>query len=99
MGAIISFLASTLTSLLSWLFNVAILKFIIFGSIFILISEFLPIIMDLFLTDFDEISALISGVPPEVGYFLAPFHVDVGIKSMISAYTARFIIRRLPFVG
>lgn len=100
MGALISFLTSFFSGLLSWLFSTVIIKFLIFGAVFLMVTEVIPLIINIFLpSDMGDISSLISGVPSEVGYFLAPFQIGMGIKAMLSAYLARFIIRRLPFVG
>lgn len=100
MGALISFLTSFFSGLLSWLFSTVIIKFFIFGAVFLIVTEVIPLIINIFLpSDMEDISSLISGVPSEVGYFLAPFQIGMGIKAMLSAYLARFIIRRLPFVG
>lgn len=100
MGALISFLTSFFSGLLSWLFSTVIIKFFIFGAVFLIVTEVIPLIINIFLpSDMGDISSLISGVPSEVGYFLAPFQIGMGIKAMLSAYLARFIIRRLPFVG
>lgn len=100
MGALISFLTTLFSGLLSWLFTTVIIKFFVFGAVFLLITELIPLILEVFLpSDFGDISSLMSGIPSEVGYFLAPFHIGDGINAMLSAYLARFIIRRLPFVG
>lgn len=40
-----------------------------------------------------------SGVPPAVAYFGEPFRFGTGIGIMVSAYTIRFLIRRIPVIG
>ena len=48
----------------------------------------------------DFIQNLQTYTPPEgVVYFLNFFNFDVGIGIIVTAYIARFIIRRLPVVG
>lgn len=37
--------------------------------------------------------------PEAIGYFVAPYELEHGVIIITSAYAARFIIRRLPFVG
>lgn len=38
-------------------------------------------------------------LPASVGFFAAPFQFPFGLSIVVSAYTIRFLIRRLPFVG
>jgi len=40
-----------------------------------------------------------GGVPPAVAYFGGPFQIGTGIGIMVSAYTIRFLIRRIPVIG
>lgn len=41
----------------------------------------------------------ISNFPPGAAYFLATMHIGAGATIMVSAFTIRFIIRRLPIIG
>lgn len=100
MGVLISFLTGFFTKVLSWLFSAVVLKFLIFGIVFLSITEVLPLIITLLMPEQStNIGSLLSNVPSEVAYFLAFFKVDVGVKLMLSAYLARFIVRRIPFLG
>lgn len=38
-------------------------------------------------------------LPPEISYFVEPFQVEYGIGIIVSAYIARFILRRIPIIG
>jgi hypothetical protein len=38
-------------------------------------------------------------IPSGVVFMLGPFALEYGIGIMVAAYTARFIVRRLPVVG
>jgi hypothetical protein len=40
-----------------------------------------------------------SSIPPTVIYFADFFQIGYGFSLIICAYTARFIIRRIPFIG
>jgi hypothetical protein len=40
-----------------------------------------------------------SAIPPEVMFFVEPFGIDTGAAIIVTAYTLRFLIRRLPVVG
>lgn len=100
MGVLISFLTVFFTKVLSWLFSAVVLKFLIFGIVFLSITEVLPLIITLLMPEQStNIGSLLSNVPSEVAYFLSFFKVDVGVKLMLSAYLARFIVRRIPFLG
>ena len=100
MGVLISFLTGFFTKVLSWLFSAVVLKFLIFGIVFLSITEVLPLIITFLMPEQStNIGSLLSNVPSEVAYFLSFFKVDVGVKLMLSAYLARFIVRRIPFLG
>lgn len=47
-----------------------------------------------FLTNIDSYS-----IPPEVSWAASAFQLDVGAGIIVSAYIARFILRRIPFIG
>lgn len=38
-------------------------------------------------------------IPPSVSWAADPFNIPAGIAIIVSAYTARFILRRIPFIG
>jgi hypothetical protein len=38
-------------------------------------------------------------IPSSVTFFLEPFQIEYGITILVSAYIARFIVRRLPVIG
>jgi hypothetical protein len=38
-------------------------------------------------------------IPSSVGFFLGPFAIEYGIGIIVSAYIARFLVRRIPVVG
>ena len=99
MGALISFLSGFFTKSLSWLFSAVILKFFLFGVVFIALTEVVPVVIELLLPEGNDIGSLLSNIPSEVAYLLSFFKIDVGVKLMLSAYLARFIIRRIPFIG
>jgi hypothetical protein len=41
----------------------------------------------------------IYSLPPSVSWAISVFQVDVGIGIIVSAYTARFILKRIPIIG
>jgi hypothetical protein len=44
-------------------------------------------------------SGAIANLPPGVAYLISSLELTTGAGIMISAYTIRFVIRRLPVVG
>ena len=40
-----------------------------------------------------------SPVPSGVAWAAQPFQLDIGITIIVSAYTARFLLRRIPGIG
>ncbi|ANF73836.1 hypothetical protein A6046_07385 [[Haemophilus] ducreyi] len=100
MGTIIKFLANAFSGVLSFIFNTLVIKFFVFGCVFIAVTEIVPIlIIEVFLPKQVNLKSLMSQIPPDIAYFLGFFKLDVGIQSMLSAYTSRFLIRRIPLVG
>jgi hypothetical protein len=41
----------------------------------------------------------VAAIPPGVAYLIGTMHISDGATIMVSAYTIRFLIRRLPIVG
>ena len=46
----------------------------------------------------DNINASLS-IPSSVAFFAAPMQFQFGIGVIVSAYTIRFLIRRIPIIG
>ena len=38
-------------------------------------------------------------LPPHIAWAASAFHLDIGIAIVVSAYTARFLLRRIPGIG
>jgi len=87
--------------LLKWIFRGAVVKFLIVSALFVLIAFLVPYAVG-YLGGFTDTSALTSAftsLPPGVWYFIDLFRLDFGIPLAISAFVARFLIRRLPVIG
>lgn len=83
------------------MFREVVLKFLIMGAVFIVVSELTPLVLE-YLGAFispNGLTAAFSGVPPGVWFFLDFFALDVGLPLLISAHISRFLIRRIPFIG
>jgi hypothetical protein len=61
-----------------------------------LIEQLLSIIPD---TNTLDAQSALNGWPSDVLYFLDLFRFDYALQAFFTAYIARFILRRLPFVG
>jgi len=90
-----------LWSIITWIFREIVLKFILMGLLFIVISEFVPWVIGFILPFIGtgNLSAAFSNIPPGVWFFLDFFQLGYGVPLMISAYIARFLIRRIPVIG
>jgi hypothetical protein len=84
-----------------WLLRGAQLKFILFtviASLFTFVMSFVvPEIVN-FISP-NSLNAAFGSVDQRVWYFINLMNLVSGLSLIISAYVARFIIRRLPFVG
>ena len=48
---------------------------------------------------FSQTSGWIGNMPPLVAFLLSSLQVGSLVTSLVSAYTLRFVIRRIPFLG
>ncbi len=79
-----------------------ILKFIVFlvvSAIVTLLYKVLPTLIPEQFKTFSSVDQAFNVLPDGAHYFLGMFAVDVGIPMLIAAYIARFLIRRIPFIG
>ncbi len=61
----------------------------------------LDIVLDLLPAWFssDGIGGASSVFTPEIWYFIDYFNLQLGLSMLFGAYVARFLIRRIPFIG
>jgi len=43
--------------------------------------------------------SVFSSIPPEIAAFWGFFAISEGLAMIVSAYSLRFLIRRIPFIG
>jgi hypothetical protein len=94
-------LGSVIYSIVMWLLREVIIKFVILTAFYALIVVLVPVAIS-YLLPFISTSSLNSsfmGLSPEMWYFIDFFNLDFGLPLMISAFVARFLIRRLPVIG
>ena len=91
---------AALSSLMQFLVRGVIVKCFIFVALFYVTTEFVPVIIELFLPkNIPNIKELFNALPNSILYFLYILKVPTGISMFISALLSRFIIRRLPIIG
>lgn len=74
------------------------LKMIIMWWYDALLSGLAKIIESIPVPDFLE-NIYNAVMTPEVSWFLDPFELPYGLGVMVTAYAARFLLRRVPFIG
>ncbi|WGM12390.1 DUF2523 family protein [Arsenophonus nasoniae] len=89
---------SAFNFLLGFVFRTLTIKFIVFSALFLVVTEFVPVLLALLPTS-TNLPELIGQLPDSVWYFMNLFAVITGIKIVISAYLTRFIVRRIPVIG
>jgi len=47
----------------------------------------------------DDLASNWGNLSGAVGYWLGPFEIGYGVSVCLSAYAARFVLRRLPIIG
>jgi hypothetical protein len=48
---------------------------------------------------FANAGGAVANIPPGVAYLISSMHIESGAGIMVSAYTIRFLIRRIPIIG
>lgn len=91
-------LLSALNSVLAWVFRSLLIKFALFFALFFITNEFVGFIAAL-MPNASTINGLLSGITAGTWFFLDAFQLPLGISALVSAYTTRFIIRRMPVIG
>lgn len=87
-------------SLLSWVFRLSIIKFVVFGALALLLAPLMQLLLGLVDTSgINEIPSLVSALPADLRFYLGVFKFDVGLPIIVAAVLVKFFIRRLPVVG
>jgi hypothetical protein len=90
-----------LAPVVSWIFRAVVVKFVVLVAVFALVNTLLPLAIN-YLAPFvsgAQLSSVFGGLDPGIWFFLDFFNLSYGIPLILSAYIARFMIRRLPIVG
>ena len=91
-------LVSAFNFVLAWVVRSLLVKFVIFFGLYYITSEFIGFLVPLLPTS-SNLSGAMSGLTSATWYFLSVFNVQSGLSMVVSAYSTRFIIRRIPIIG
>ena len=87
--------------ILNFLFREVAVKFIILTAVFAVLAVVVPKAIELVLPHIGitSLNTVFNGLGGGVWFFIDFFALDYGLPLLISAAVARFLIRRLPFIG
>ncbi|HCL4783364.1 TPA: DUF2523 domain-containing protein [Salmonella enterica] len=91
-------LIAALGEILAFVFRTIVVKFVLFVAIYLLISQFAPL-LTAHLPAGVNVSYLFNSLPSALLWFLDIAAFDVTFPMIIVAYFTRFFIRRIPFIG
>jgi hypothetical protein len=93
-------LLSALNTVLGFVLKSVIIKFGVFFALYFVVTGFVGVLQSSgLLPSSSAVSGALGGIPSGVWYFLDLFAVSQGIPLILAAMLARFIIRRIPFIG
>jgi hypothetical protein len=93
-------LATLLTSAITWIFRKAVITFFVITAIYVLIEFLSPLVIRLASNYFNfQLPDFAAGFTDAAWYFMSIFKIDLGLKLAVAAYATRFLIRRIPVVG
>lgn len=93
--------AGILWSIVSWLLREVVLKFVVFGVIYLIVTELAPVGLGLISSflNVGSLNASFSMLSPGVWWFLDFARLDYGLPLILSAAVAAFLFRRVPFLN
>ncbi|MBN3731854.1 DUF2523 family protein [Burkholderia sp. Tr-20390] len=93
-------LMSAVWSAMTWLFRSVLVKFVFYFALYFFVTEAVTYLQGTgILPSASSLSAALGGVGAGVWYFLDLCSFSYGAKLVVSAYAARFIVRRIPLIG
>lgn len=87
--------------IVSWIFREILIKFVLLTGMIFMIGMVVPMAVQYLGAHIGTsgLTGAFSALPAGIWYFLDYFRVDMAVPLLISASVARFLIRRLPFIG
>lgn len=95
------YLISVLYAIGGWFMREVMIKFLIMGAVYVVVTELAPIGLGL-ISSFFNVSALNSSfasLPSGVWWFLDFARLDYGLPLILSAAVSTFLFRRIPFLN
>lgn len=93
-------MSSVFNAVLGFVFRSLIVKFVLFFGLFFVTTEFVQVLVSSsLLPSASSLNGVFGGIPSGIWYFLDLFNFSMGFSTALSAFVARFIIRRLPVIG
>ena len=90
-----------LAPLVSWIFRGVVVKFVILSAVYAVSAFLIPVAISYLAPHIvtSSLTSAFSSVDPSVWFWLDFFQLGFGLPLIFSAAVARFLIRRLPFIG
>lgn len=92
---------AVLSPLVGWIFRGLVVQFLVVSAVVSVVVFLVPFAVDqlsAFIGDAGLTSAFAS-LPAGVWFFIDLMRLDFGLPWVLSAFVARFLIRRLPVIG
>lgn len=90
---------SALWSFAAWATRAVLIKALIYGFLLAFVAEALNYFTTNFVSGDFGLSTSLGQWTPGLWYFFDLFKMGPGMVLILSAYAARFFIRRIPFIG
>ncbi|OKP02014.1 DUF2523 family protein [Xenorhabdus eapokensis] len=91
-------LLSALNAILGYVLRTVVIKFIVFGALYLVVKELMSVVVEL-LPKSTNIQSLFDLLPDSSWYFINLFQGTLGVSLVVTAWFTRFIIRRIPIIG
>ena len=93
-------LVSAANYLLGWLVRGVVVKFVILGAIYYVVTWIAEeVLTQLDISPLTGLQTVVDAIPTEIIWFMGLFRFDVGLPLMLGAMLTAFVIRRLPIIG
>jgi hypothetical protein len=92
---------AVLTAALGWLIRAVVVKAVVLAAVLALLVIVVPMAVTQLtpLISTSTLTTVWGAIPPGVWYGVDYLRLDMGVPLVISAWVARFLIRRIPMIG
>ena len=92
---------AALSRVVAWCLGSGVIKWGFTALLWFGLALLLDLVLDLLPAWFspDGIASASAVFTPEVWFFVDYFQLQTGLSMLLGAYVARFLIRRIPFIG